>query len=442
MILLRKELEPIPRQSAGLERIGILGAMIFGLTSILPFLVYAQSSEALSQDLNKQLSAIESQITSYRKGIYQLQQKNLTLKEEIDLVEKNIEKNKLQIKASEIALLELKAQSDDLSAQVDALDKDINERKNVLGKSLQGVYELDRRSVVETFFSEYDFSEFFNQVQYVEGVHKGLQSALAAILEQKDTFDSKKEELDTKLAAQSRLLTLQALQQEELVHAQDQKQSFVKENKVAASLFNQKSKALELVREEIKKRLYVLKGLTKSVGLDEAFKEATAVSQKVGIDPVFLMAVLKVESDLGSNIGGGNWKRDMNPKEWDAFLAITKKLGLDPDKTPVSSAPRYGWGGAMGPAQFLPRTWLSHESDVTKITGHTPPSPWELEDAFAAAGSKLSGNGATGRNYESEWTAAMKYFAGGNWNNPAYSFYGDRVLDVKGIIASSYNSNG
>ncbi len=410
----------------------------FGLIIILPSLVYGQSSSALSRELNKQLLDIEGQITSYRQGIYQLRQKNLTLKEEIDLVEKNIEKNKLQIKASGIALLELKAQSDELTSQLDTIDKDINERKNVLGKSLQGVYELDRRSVVEAFFSEYDFSEFFNQIQYIEGVYKGLQGALADILKQKDIFDSKKEELDTKLAAQSRLITLQGLQQEELVHAQNQKQSLIKENINTASLFNQKSKALELVRGEIKKRLYVLQGLTKSVGLDEAFKKAIVVSQKVGIDPIFLMAVLKVESDLGSNIGGGNWKRDMNPKEWDAFLAITKKLGLDPDKIPISSAPRYGWGGAMGPAQFLPRTWLSHEEEIAKVTGHMPPSPWELEDAFAAAGIKLASNGATQKSYESEWTAAMKYFAGGNWSNPAYSFYGDRVLDVKGIIASSY----
>jgi len=120
----------------------------------------------------------------------------------------------------------------------------------------------------------------------------------------------------------------------------------------------------------------------------------------------------------------------MHPRDWDAFLEITKKLGLDPDTTPVSAKPSYGWGGAMGPAQFLPSTWREYESRVAEITGHNPPSPWNLDDALAAAGIKLAAAGANSQKYEDEWRAAMIYFAGSRWENPAYGFYGDGVLDL------------
>jgi len=106
---------------------------------------------------------------------------------------------------------------------------------------------------------------------------------------------------------------------------------------------------------------------------------------------------------------------------------------------PVSTAPSYGWGGAMGPAQFLPRTWLENEAQIIKITGNNPPDPWTLEDAFAASAIKLSRDGARAQNWNAEWKAAMVYFAGSRWNNPAYSFYGDRVMDVKEIIKSQLN---
>ena len=404
----------------------------------LPFVSQAQSSNSLSKDLNKQLAELDRQISIYREEIYHLKQKNLTLKEEIDLVEKNIEKNELQIKASEVTLRGLKAQSDRSEREIGVLDADIFRKKILLAKSLQGMYQVEGRSTVEAFLSQYGFSQFFDHIQYLGGLHKGLQSVLADILDQKSILDNKKEDLDSQLSAQSRLITLRALQQEELTGEQNTKERLIKENTVHASAFTQKSQALESVREEVRRRLYVLQGLTKSVNLDEAFKKANLVSERVGINPILLMAVLKVESDLGTNIGGGNWKTDMHPKERDAFLAITQTLGLDADKTPVSAAPRYGWGGAMGPAQFLPTTWLAYQQRITKITGHHPPSPWDLEDAFAAAGVKLSANGATDKTYESEWQAAMRYFAGGNWKNPAYAFYGDRVMDVKAIIAASY----
>jgi membrane-bound lytic murein transglycosylase B len=116
-------------------------------------------------------------------------------------------------------------------------------------------------------------------------------------------------------------------------------------------------------------------------------------------------------------------ERDIEP-----FKRITKSLGLDPDTTPLSCPIGNGWGGAMGPAQFLPSTWESFKSRITQVTGNNPPNPWDAQDAFAAAGLYLSDLGASGGRASAERRAALKYYAGGNWDKPSNAFYGDQVM--------------
>lgn len=64
------------------------------------------------------------------------------------------------------------------------------------------------------------------------------------------------------------------------------------------------------------------------------------------------------------------------------------------------------------------------------MTGHNPPSPWNIFDAFFATAIKLSDDGAAEKTYKAEWKAAMIYFAGRNWSKPQYRFYGDNVMDI------------
>jgi membrane-bound lytic murein transglycosylase B len=87
----------------------------------------------------------------------------------------------------------------------------------------------------------------------------------------------------------------------------------------------------------------------------------------------------------------------------------------------------FGWGGAMGPAQFIPSTWMTYKGKVKNITGK-PADPWNINDAFLASALYLSDCGAKQKNYDGEWKAAMIYFAGSI--NTKYRFYGDSVIKI------------
>jgi len=119
----------------------------------------------------------------------------------------------------------------------------------------------------------------------------------------------------------------------------------------------------------------------------------------------------------------------MNPtRDVPHFLTITGGVGRDPLATRVSCPMSYGWGGAMGPAQFIPSTWVKYQDRITAITGR-PADPWNNNDAFLAAALYVSDYGAKSKTYNGEWKAAMIYFSGST--NTKYRFYGDNVIAIE-----------
>ena len=190
---------------------------------------------------------------------------------------------------------------------------------------------------------------------------------------------------------------------------------------------------------EIRGRLYPTLGGGKQVTFGEAVEIAQWASGITGVRAAFLLSVLTQESNLGKNVGTCNragdppsksWKVVMKPtRDQEPFKIITTELGVDIDTTPVSCPMRdsrgnqVGWGGAMGPAQFIPSTWMGYKDKVAAITGK-PANPWDIRDAFLASAIKLKAGGAG--TVAGEWKAAMLYFSGST--NVRFRFYGDAVV--------------
>ena len=102
--------------------------------------------------------------------------------------------------------------------------------------------------------------------------------------------------------------------------------------------------------------------------------------------------------------------RDVQP-----FLAITSALGLDYKSMPVSCPQSIGYGGGMGPAQFIASTWVLPDlnSRVKQaLNMSSMPNPWDPQTAFMASGLFLSDLGADSSSYSAQRTAACKYNSG------------------------------
>ena len=88
-----------------------------------------------------------------------------------------------------------------------------------------------------------------------------------------------------------------------------------------------------------------------------------------------------------------------------------------------------GWGGAMGPSQFIPSTWQLFERRIESATGHSIADPWNPLDAITATSMYLSDLGATSGNLTSERNAACKYYSGKSCSSSsAGAGYGNSVV--------------
>ncbi|MDD3292578.1 MAG: glycoside hydrolase family 3 N-terminal domain-containing protein [Candidatus Pacebacteria bacterium] len=202
---------------------------------------------------------------------------------------------------------------------------------------------------------------------------------------------------------------------------------------------------------EISSENFELIGEPNTLTFGEALEYAKYVEDVTEIDPAFLLAILKHEMNLVKEFGlcyvtdletGEGIKVDNDEKmskvikperDVEPFLKITKDLGLDPYKTPITCPMSFGWGGAMGVADFIPSTWARYEDRVKNIIGR-PANPWNIRDSFLVAGLYLSESGASLRTRQGEWNAAMIYFSGST--KSGYNWYANDALAIADEIRS------
>jgi membrane-bound lytic murein transglycosylase B len=184
--------------------------------------------------------------------------------------------------------------------------------------------------------------------------------------------------------------------------------------------------------DRIRAALFPLAGISTKIDFGTALGYANEVKSKLGIDPAFLLAILTQESNLGANVGqcyltnldtgagvgkntGTPFSNVMKPtRDVGPFMEITNALGFNAFQTAVSCpiAGVVGWGGAMGPAQFIPSTWKLFASRLQDILGHYA-NPWSPRDSFMASGMYLTDLGAIGTSASAQNRAACKYYGSG-----------------------------
>ena len=94
-----------------------------------------------------------------------------------------------------------------------------------------------------------------------------------------------------------------------------------------------------------------------------------------GVRSAFLLGLIKQETNIGKNVGTASWKVSMkSSRDAPIFFEITRLLGINPNEIKVSARQSGGWGGAMGPAQFIPSTWALY-GGFKKISSRVCSSP-------------------------------------------------------------------
>ncbi len=404
----------------------IIAAAIFFLAVNLSS---ASQNDAEKQDLKNKIEALRKQIEEYRKQIYAKEEKEENLESNIEKIEKEIAKIEIQIQETQLVIRSIDFEIADKEARISVMRKEIDAKKTALAHFMQELYERGDASPVEIALGNETFSDYFFQTDSLESFEERTREIYDQFVALREGLENEKKELIGRKEEQMNLKAMQNDQQGTL-NLQKAAKDFL------LTRTRDEKQALSAQMEKTQEQLDALQSLGEPIDISEALDAARYASKLTGVAPEFLLGVLRVESGLGTNVGGGRYKTDMNPSQWDTFKKICKELKFNPDKTPVSRRVCYnsdskdgcgGWGGAMGPAQFMPSTWMGYKSKVEKITGNNPANPWDLKDSLVAMGLKLAAvEGVTSGDRKSWAKAAGMYLAGEAWEN--YSWYSDRVL--------------
>ncbi len=407
---------------------------------------YGQSADTASlntskDELEKQLADIEAQINTFEKQLASTQGEKKTLTNAINKLKSQQSSILLQVKSTTLKLNKINTELSKTEKDITTTKSKEERLKIQLGSVLRLLNNKDEqllvvslsetRGLAEVAQTIQDYSKIFFTLASLTNQTKALQDSLQKQqVAYQDQQDDAEQLIKIKNAQQQELLNKLSEQKDLLQVTQGQESNYQK-------IITDKRKEANAIRN----RIYDLVGGGTQITFEKAVEIATWVGNQVGVRPAFLLAVLTQESSLGKNVGTCNRPNDPPEKSWkvvmkperdqEPFKTITSELGRDIEVTPVSCPLRdskgkiYGWGGAMGPAQFIPSTWMGYRKKVTAITGK-PADPWNITDAFIASASKLANDGASSKEEDGEWKAAMKYFAGSV--NLKYRFYGDNVL--------------
>ncbi|MDP3726007.1 MAG: lytic murein transglycosylase [bacterium] len=411
--------------------------LVFFLNTSHFVFAQATSDDVLKRraQLEEDLGGLEKRIVEQQTILQEKQRESVSLERDIAILDAKIQSAELSIRARDLTIKQLGADIGNKTEIIGNLRDKLTREKESLAQLLRKTREIDSFSLAEVILANKNISDFFVDVDSFNAIQAALSDSFEEIAATKNKTQEEKTALEEKRQEEQELRSIQELQKRRIEEDKGQKREILKISKGTETIYKNIIASIEKDATAIRTELFVLQG-TDAIPFERALELANTASQKTGVRPALILGVIAEESNLGANVGKGNWRTDMKkPRDTEPFLDITRRLGLNPDSMPVSKKPGYGWGGAMGPAQFIPSTWILYEARIAKLTGHNPPNPWDPYDAFIASALLMKDNGADKGTYAAERLAALRYFAG--WVNAtkrAYAFYGDDVM----VLAEKY----
>jgi septal ring factor EnvC (AmiA/AmiB activator) len=413
----RPVLKNIPEVLKKTVCFGILFCILMFNLVVAPtddFTAEAVGSSEERAALQAQLDDLENQISEYEKTISSYQKQGKTLSSEISKLVSKVNQINLQIKSVNLQMRKL---DDDIAVTTNKItetSKEIKSSQEMIAIALQKIAMNEDNSIIEILLQNPQLSDFFTNINNLMDVEDSLRAAVKQLNALKEDYVDQNEQLKIAKSDAAELKQYQESQKISLESIKKEKDTLLKDTKGKESVYQQILTEKKKTAAQIRSRIFEILG-GGQLTFEKAYELASAAEKATGVRAALLLAVLDRESALGQNTGRCSYKNAMSPKrDIPAFLSITSRLSLDPETTLVSCpiVADGAYGGAIGPAQFLPSTWLLYESRLAALVGAAVPNPWNNSHAFFATALYLKDGGAK----TNEKMAAAKYYCGSNWS--------------------------
>jgi len=385
----------------------------------LPHKTFAQTNEVQRAALQAQLDQIEKDIANNQGTLSTLQAQRATLERDIKILDNKIRIAQLNIKQSDVKLTQLKGNITEKQKSIVQVDAKVARSEASLAQLLRRTREIDDISLTQLALGE-SLEQFFQDIDDFQSIQQSLGESFVEMAALREDLSGHKAALEEKEDEAKKVREVQVLAKQAVLEDEKKKKSILTATKGQEKTYQQIIAEKKKQAAAIRAALFGLRD-SGAIPFGTAYQYAKEAEKQTGVRAAVTLGVLRQETNLGENVGqclltntpnkgdgkGKNTGRAFNQvmkgsRDVDPFMAITAELGLDPFSQVVSCPQSSGYGGAMGPAQFIP--------------------------IFATA-LLMADNGADAGTRASERLAALRYFAGwANAGKSAYAFYGNGVM--------------
>jgi membrane-bound lytic murein transglycosylase B len=411
---------------------------------------FAQQSR---EQLEQELADLEAQIKALNGSITQTQAQKNSLAKDISLLTQKISQSKLKIQAHDKAISKLSQNISEKNRNINTLDAKMDREKDSLAQIMRKTKYMEQYSLLDFGLQAASLSTFFSDVDSFSTLNRALNQSFEDIRATKSELEEVKTELQEAKDEETQKKLAQEAERRKVESNQREKNTLLTQTKNQETEYKKVLATREKEAAAIRSRLFELRD-TSAISFGQAYDYALAASKTTGVRPALMLAILMQESTLGVNVGacylrdyntgsgisiktGADRPRTMSPtRDVPPFTALLSRLGKDPQSTPVScwiamysGGSPTGWGGAMGPSQFIPSTWKIFEKRIESATGASVANPWNPYHAITAMAMYLEDLGAVSGNEASERNAACKYYSGRSCSSSsAGAGYGNAVM--------------
>lgn len=433
--------------------LSLIGGTSFALTA------HSATEQEIAQQearLKEEYDSLQKDIEKWQGILDDTKKKANSIQGDISVLNAKIKEAELTIKAKNLAINQLSREIGNKNQKINELEGKIGKGKESLAQLLRKTNEIDSYSIAEVVLANRNISEFFKDLDSFTSIKRSMKDHFSVVREAKANTEVEKEQLDIKKNQEADAKYIVETRKKTISQSETEKKKLL-------AITKEEEKAYQTVLSERQKRAAQIRAAlfklrdTEGIPFGKALEYANFAGQKAGVRPALILAILTQESDLGKNQGscllssletgdgvgkntGTFFEKIMkSPRDTDPFKSITERLGRDWKMTPVSCPPgsKYysgrGFGGGMGPSQFIPSTWELFKDRIGTLVGVSAndANPWDPQHSFTATAIYLSDLGAMSGSFTGERNAACRYYSGESCRpgrKPSNVFYGDQVM--------------
>ncbi|MFA5174868.1 MAG: peptidoglycan DD-metalloendopeptidase family protein [Patescibacteria group bacterium] len=157
--------------------------------------------DELNQQINRRkdkIKQLEETIGKYQKNINEKRLEAVSLKNQMSILDNRTAQVEADIELTKEKINEARLEIEALEITIKEKETAIARQKRIIIKIMQNVNAQDQKSYLEILLTNKSFSDFYNQVQYLENIYTDLGSSIKLLRLMKEDLEAKKKQIEDK----------------------------------------------------------------------------------------------------------------------------------------------------------------------------------------------------------------------------------------------------